>query len=83
MNYDIEDLKAAEKKVVGAKQTLKSIEKGEARAVFIADDAEEKVIAPLINLCKEKGIAWKYAGSMTELGRASEIKVGAAAVAIV
>ncbi|MFY9113721.1 MAG: ribosomal L7Ae/L30e/S12e/Gadd45 family protein [Dethiobacteria bacterium] len=83
MNYSIEDLKAAHKKVVGAKQTLKCIEKGEAKAVFIAEDAEERVVAPLINLCKEKEIAWGYAGSMIELGRACEIKVGAAAVVII
>lgn len=83
MSFSVEDIKTAHKKVVGTKQTLKSIEKGEALAVFIAGDAEERVVAPLISLCDEKGVNWNYAGSMVDLGRACSIKVGAAAVAIV
>ncbi len=83
MSFGIEDIKNAQKKVVGTKQTLKAIEKGDALTVFIAGDAEERVVAPLISLCDENGVNWNYAGSMVDLGRACDIKVGAAAVAIV
>lgn len=77
------DLKRARKIVVGSKQTLKAIDKEEALAVFFARDAEEKVINPVINMCKEKGIDCSSLDTMAELGRCCGIKVGAAAAAIV
>ncbi len=82
MAFTADDIKGAPSKVVGTKQTLKLLEKDSVKAVFIADDAEERVISPLILLCKEKGVSCSYAGSMDELGRLAGIKVGAAVVAI-
>ncbi len=83
MAFNIEELKMVSRKVVGTKQTLKTINKGEAKHVIIAKDAEEKVVSPLIELCKEKDISWSYAESMSELGNACGIKVGASAAALI
>jgi large subunit ribosomal protein L7A len=68
-------------KTVGAKQTHKLIENGQAQVVYIAKDAEERV-TPLLRICEEKGLEVVYVDSMKELGKACGIKVGAATAAI-
>lgn len=47
----VELLKAGAKHVIGVKQTAKAIEKGTAKIVFIAKDADACVIDPLIAAC--------------------------------
>ncbi len=83
MGFRMDDLRNSQKKVVGTKQTLKSLENGEAIAVFLADDAEERVVKPIEDLCRNNNIACEYLGDMVDLGRVCGIKVGAAAVAII
>lgn len=73
----------ARKKTVGTKQTQKAVEKGQILVVYIARDAEEKVTAPLVGLCKEKGIEVVFVDKMQELGEACGIKVGAASAAVI
>ncbi|MCF6097701.1 ribosomal L7Ae/L30e/S12e/Gadd45 family protein [Thermovorax subterraneus] len=75
-------LKSAPKKTVGTKQTLKAVEKGQAAVVFIAEDAEEHVVAGLKELCRAKGIEIVPVATMKELGEACGIDVGAASAAI-
>ena len=83
MQSGMEALKNAGNRVVGAKQTVKSLENNAARQVFIADDAEPKVVKPVVDLCQEKEVDWCYCGNMEELGKACGIKVGAAVAAII
>lgn len=78
-----ERIKQADKVVIGAKQTKKAIEKKEAKVVIMAQDAEKRVIDPLINLCKEKEIEIAYIATMQELGRLCGIEIGSAVAAIV
>ena len=78
----IDTLKDA-KKVVGAKQTAKAVEKGQASLVFLAEDADSRVIVPLREACARAGVTVQTVASMTELGKACGIDVGAAAVAII
>lgn len=79
---DYQRLMSASRKVVGTKQSLRAVQKGEARVVYLAGDAEPRVVAPLYRLCEEKGIEVVAITSMEELGRACRIEVGAAAAAI-
>lgn len=74
---------ANSKKIIGTKQTLKAIEKGTVKLVYLAKDAEAKITEPMRNLCIQKGIAVYEAESMKELGKASGIDVGAATVALI
>ena len=76
----VDTLKTA-KKAIGAKQTAKSVEKGLAEVVFIAEDADIRVTAPILELCSQKSVALEKVPSMAELGKACGIEVGAAAVA--
>ncbi len=78
----LEELKKAGKVIAGMRQTIKAIENNTARAVYIARDAEEKVTSPAVQSCTEKGIPLHYVDTMEELGKACNIKVGAAMAAI-
>ncbi len=80
---EAEALKKARRKVVGSKQTYRAVENGEARKVYIAEDAESKVVDPIIQRCKENSIDWYYISSMQELGQKCGIKVGAASAAVI
>jgi large subunit ribosomal protein L7A len=75
-------LTGARVKTVGTKQTLKAIQKGSARVVYVARDADEHVVRDLLRLCKEKSVEVVYADSMAKLGQACGIQVGAASVAV-
>jgi large subunit ribosomal protein L7Ae len=67
----------------GANEVTKAIEKGKAKHVVIASDANPKEIVMHIPLlCKEKGIPCHTTGTKEELGAAAGLKVGTVAVAI-
>lgn len=69
-------------KVIGAKQTLKHLERGDAELIYVAGDAEERVLMPIRRIAAEKGVPVVEAGSMRDLGRACGIEVGAATAAV-
>lgn len=69
------------KKVIGAKQTLKAIERGLADIVYLASDADQRLLLPIQEACTHGNIAIDNSLSMLELGKACGIEVGAAAVA--
>jgi len=75
------DLKVA-KKVIGAKQTRRAVAAGEALTVYIAADAEARVIAPIRELCTQYGVTVAEVETMRELGKACGIEVGAAVAAV-
>lgn len=78
----LEALKQAEQRTVGVKQTEKAVLKGIVEAVYIANDADERVTANLQRLCREMEVPVIEDGNMMLLGRACGIKVKAAAAAI-
>ncbi len=76
-------IKSARRKVVGTKETLKALEKGEARLVLVARDAENRVVKPVVDFSEDRGVEINYVEDMKELGKACGIKVGAAVAAII
>ncbi|GAB6178910.1 50S ribosomal protein L7Ae-like protein [Desulfotomaculum defluvii] len=78
----LEPLKAARKKTIGAKQTLKAVEKSQAKEVYWASDAEHRVVDPILRICSSKNIPVIKVETMKELGRACNIEVGCAIAAI-
>ena len=70
------------KKVVGIKQARRAINNDEVQIVYVAEDAEIKIVQDIIDLCNEKSIEIKYVTSMKELGKACGIDVNAAVAAI-
>lgn len=80
MSY--EKVKQADKLVIGMKQTVKAVEQGTVKEVFVAKDADPRITGKVVALCKEKQIPVEYVDSMKQLGKACGIEVGAATAAI-
>ncbi len=70
-------------RVIGTKQVTKAIAKGQVDIVYLAHDAEPHIIDPIRELCGQKNIKVIMVDTMESLGKACEIEVGAAAVALV
>ena len=66
----------------GLKQALRAVLDGRAAAVYIASDAEDRVQAPLRELCAERCVPVCSDFTMEQLGEAAGIAVGAAACAV-
>lgn len=77
-----ERLRTAKRLAVGTKQTLKAVQAGAAVVVYIAKDAEERVLRPLKAELAKSSVEVVYVDSMQSLGRMCGIDVGAAAAAI-
>ena len=69
-------------KVVGIKQSIKAVEKGSAVMVYVAENADSRLIFPLQQACANRGVPVVTGHSLEELGKACGIDVGAAAVTI-
>ena len=69
--------------VVGAKQLRKALLSGSAQQVYLARNADPALTEPIAALCQIHNVPFAWVKSMTELGRACGIEVGAAAAATV
>lgn len=70
------------KKTVGIRETSKAVEKDRVCKVYIAKDAERRVVFSLLEACKAKNIEVIEVASMEELGKACSVAVPAAAAAL-
>ena len=78
---DIPPLLAGEK-VIGAKQTLKAIEHQKAVVVYLAQDADDKIIIPIKEACLLNNIEIRMVDTKVKLGEQCGLAVGAAACAV-
>lgn len=78
----LQDLTTASSRTVGMKQTIKAVEAGRARVVFLARDVDDYVANKVRNICSKLGVSIVMVDSMKELGEACGIQVGAATAAI-
>ena len=68
----------------GTNETTKSVDKGQAKLVIMAEDVDpEEILMHLPVLCEEKKIPYCYVSSKQELGRAAGIDVSTAAIGVV
>mgnify|MGYP003296362612 CR=1 FL=1 len=74
---------SGKKIVAGAKQLRKSLSSGAASQVFLAQDADPAITEPILTACQLYNVAFAWVRSMTDLGRACGIEVGAAAAAVI
>jgi large subunit ribosomal protein L7Ae len=80
----VESAKATGKIKKGTNEVTKSIERGEAKLVVVAKDANPpEITMHLPLLCEEKGIPCVIVPSREELGAAAGLEVPTVAVAIV
>ncbi|HHY20139.1 MAG TPA: 50S ribosomal protein L7Ae-like protein [Firmicutes bacterium] len=78
----LDQLKNANNRAVGTKQVLKAIEDNNVSLVFVAQDADAKLIEPIKKSSVEHGIDVICVSQRIDLGQACGIDVGAAAAAI-
>jgi len=68
----------------GTNEVTKSVERGTAKMVVIAEDVDPKtIVAHLPLLCEEKGISYAFVPSKKELGASIGLKVGCASSSII
>jgi len=70
------------RKVVGTNQVKRALKNDMVEKVFIAKDADRRVVKEIIEICKEKGIEIVYVESMKKLGQQCNIDVKAASAAL-
>ena len=74
---------AKTKFVVGAKQLRKALKNGNAHRVYLACNADPAITEPIEALCQQYHVDLAWVRSMTDLGHACGIEVGAAAAAAI
>jgi large subunit ribosomal protein L7A len=72
----------ASQTIIGTKQTVKAMQAGSVKELFVALDADNWVTDSAISFAREIGIPVTLVESKKELGKACGIHVGAAVVAI-
>ena len=77
----LDELKT-QRKVVGMKQLRKSLRDGQVVCVYVAENADPRLTNPLTEECARLGVELKLVPTMTELGKACGISVGAAAAGL-
>ncbi len=69
-------------RVVGLKQTVKAIKNSTAKTVYVAKDADDKLIQSVKVLIEDNSPELIYIDTMKELGKLCGIDVGAATAAV-
>ena len=70
-------------KVIGIKQTLRALEKERATVLYVAKDAQSKVIVRPLELAKSQELSIVYIDTMEELGSVCQIEVKTATAALI
>ncbi|HQF91857.1 MAG TPA: ribosomal L7Ae/L30e/S12e/Gadd45 family protein [Synergistaceae bacterium] len=73
---------AVSHRVVGVRQVWQKLRKASLQKLFVAEDAEARIVSGLVEEAEKLGIAVERVASMKTLGRACAIDRGAAAAGI-
>ena len=68
--------------VIGRRQILRELKKGNVAQIIIATDAEAQYIAGLIEIAKQAGVPYKLHGTMNEISANYRIEVPSGAVGV-
>ena len=77
----LQELTGADK-VIGMKQSKKMILSGRAAKVFVAHDSDPQIQDMFMDLCLKAGVSVNDEGTLSQLGKACGINVGAAVVTL-
>ncbi|PKM94951.1 MAG: 50S ribosomal protein L7ae-like protein [Firmicutes bacterium HGW-Firmicutes-1] len=70
-------------KVVGTKQTLRVLENGTAKVLYVAKNAQKQVTLRVIEIAESKNIPIVYIETMEELAQACDVEVKTATAALI
>ncbi|MDA8205834.1 MAG: ribosomal L7Ae/L30e/S12e/Gadd45 family protein [Thermaerobacter sp.] len=76
-------LKNFRQRVVGRRETVKHIQRGDASVVYVAGDADPAIRSEIQSLCRTYQIPMDSIDTMRELGQLCGIEVGAACAAVI
>ncbi|OFW75515.1 MAG: hypothetical protein A2201_10870 [Alicyclobacillus sp. RIFOXYA1_FULL_53_8] len=79
----LDRIRLAKKRTIGTNQTMKALMQTAAKQVYVAKDADERVVNPVVALAREKGVPVVWVETMKLLGKACGIEVGAATAAVI
>lgn len=80
---DLNQVKNVKEKIIGLKQTLRAVQQDRIKTVCVANDLEEYVLNKVAEQCLERAVPLiRLPYGQKELGRACNIEVGAAVVAL-
>ena len=68
--------------VIGLNQTKKALLAGKVELLYLADNADERLVQPILLLAQESGSAFERVATMKKLGKRLGIDVGAAVGAV-
>lgn len=66
------------KKVIGIKQSTKSLESGEGKTLYVAKDAQVELVKHVLEVATSVKVETVYVDTMRDLGKLCGIDVGAA-----
>jgi len=70
-------------RVVGTKQTLRVLENGTAKVLYVAKNAQKQVTIRAIELAESRNIPVVYIETMEELAQACDVEVKTATAALI
>ena len=79
--HEVQAQIGSRKVVVGAKQLRKALLSKSVFRVYLAQNADPAITEPIVALCKQQSVDFAWVKTMSDLGRACGIEVGAAAAA--
>ena len=68
--------------MIGFKQVKRALSEGKAEKVFLSEDCETKISAPIEELAKENSVQLLYIATMKELGALCGINVKASCAVV-
>jgi large subunit ribosomal protein L7Ae len=84
LQKQILELVSKSKTKVGVNEVTKSLDRGIAKLIVIAQDVDPKeIVKHLPDMAKQKGVSIAYVSSKAELGKAAGKNVAASSVAII
>ncbi|MBR2742487.1 MAG: ribosomal L7Ae/L30e/S12e/Gadd45 family protein [Clostridia bacterium] len=82
MHNFIKDVFKIDNAICGIKQVRKALKGGAVKTLYLASDAEKRLIAPIVALSESLYIPVVWVSSMRTLGKMCGIDVGCAAAAV-
>lgn len=79
---DFASLKVTGLVVTGMKQTVRAVQNGKARQVYLARDADERIKRQVLEVCAKMAVPVSYVERMADLGKTCGIRVDAATAAV-
>ncbi len=76
------ELADSRRRVAGARQVVRAVASGRLCVVFIAHDADERILHEVLSACEAAGISVEFFPTMAQLGKACRIEVETAAAGL-